>query len=316
MTNVDVTFPAPGGALNGSLLLPAQTHGHPVPAALLIAGSGPVDRDGNAKRAPVGIQRALAEALGRGGVASLRFDRRGVGDGTDWREVTFEDNTRDAAAALDALAGDPRIDATRVAVIGHSEGALHAIRLATGHARTRPAAVVLLAGTARRGHDVLLWQAEQIGPSLPAPVRGLLRVLRTDLTARSRATHERIRRSTARVTRINGARVNAGWFREFLDYDPRVDLAGLVIPTLAITGGKDIQAPPTDLDVIAELAPGPVLIRRPATLTHLLRHDPAARPSLRDYKRQMRQPVDDGLLDEVVHWITSTLADLDGRTGA
>ncbi len=305
----EVRFPVPGGVvLSGSLRLPAEPGDHPLPAALLIAGSGPVDRDGNAKGAPIGIQVALAEALARTGVASLRFDRRGISDGTDWRQATFGDNTRDAAAALDALAADPRIDVSRLVVIGHSEGALHALRLAVGQAGTPPAAVVLLCGTARRGDDVLLWQAEQIGPSLPAPVRGLLRVLRTDITAKTRATHEKIRRTTTPVARIGGARLNTGWFREFLDYDPRVDLEALTVPTLALTGDKDVQAPPEDLDTIAELAPGPVDIHRPATLTHLLRHDPAAPPSVRDYKRQLREPVDPDTVHDIATWVGTTLA--------
>jgi len=101
----EVRFPVPGaGELSGSLRMPAEPGDRTLPAALLIAGSGPVDRDGNAKRAPIGIQLALADVLARTGVASLRFDRRGISDGTDWRESTFGDNTRDAAAALDALA--------------------------------------------------------------------------------------------------------------------------------------------------------------------------------------------------------------------
>lgn len=305
----EVRFPIEGGDrwLTGVLRLPAAPNEGRAPAALLLAGSGPIDRDGNATRAPIGIQRALAEALAATGIASFRFDRRGISDGTDWREATFGENTRDARDALAALAQDPGIDPTRLVVVGHSEGALHALRLAVGQEPPSPAAVALLSVPARRGDEVLLWQAEQIGPSLPPPARLLLRLTRADVVGRARSTHDRIRRTTGRVARIGGARMNVGWFREFLEYDPRPDLARLHVPTLAVTGGKDLQTPPEDLAVIADLVPAPVTVRCPGQMTHLLRDDPSEPPSLRDYKRQLRQPVDRGVLHEVATWVVGAL---------
>jgi hypothetical protein len=80
------------------------------------------------------------------------------------------------------------------------------------------------------------------------------------------------------------------------------------VPTLAITGGKDLQTPPEDLDVMAGLVPGPLELRRPATLTRLLRHDPAALPSLRDHQRQLREPVDPEVLQDVARRVAATLA--------
>ena len=63
-------------------------------------------------------------------------------------------------------------------------------------------------------------------------------------------------------------------YREFLGYDPRPDLAAIRVPVLALTGDKDRQVDPGDLDVIARLVPGPVETRRVPELTHILRRDP------------------------------------------
>ena len=285
-------------ALRGSLRLPGEGR---QPAALLLPGSGPIDRDGDAPGMPLSIQLALAEGLAEMGIASLRYDRRGVGDGTDWRAVGLDENTSDAARALQFLARHPQVDPDRIVVIGHSEGSLHALRLAV--AEQHVAAAVLLSAPARPGGDVLLWQAGQVEPGLPKPAKAVIRLARIDLTAKTRAAHEKLRATTSDIARINGAKVNAKWFREFLDDDPREDLRLLTVPVLALTGTADLQTPPADLDVIAELSRGPVDVRRPEGISHLLRRDPSPQPTLSDYKRQVRLPVDAGVMRTLVGWV-------------
>ena len=101
MTGHDVerTVSSNGHRLRASLRLPSRAAPGTLPAVLLLAGSGPIDRDGNAPGMPIAIQRDLAIALATTDYASLRFDRRGVADGSDWRGATFEDSYRDAEAA-------------------------------------------------------------------------------------------------------------------------------------------------------------------------------------------------------------------------
>jgi pimeloyl-ACP methyl ester carboxylesterase len=199
------------------------------------------------------------------------------------------------------LRADPRIDAQRIVVIGHSEGALHALRLAVDD--DPPAAAVLLSSPARPGGEVLLWQAEQIAPGLPKPVRAMVRVARIDVTAKTLAAHDKLRATTGDVARVNGAKVNAGWYREFLDDDPRQQLRALVIPALAMTGTADLQTPAQDAATIAELAPGPVDVVQPQQISHLLRRDPAEVPTLPDYKRQLQLPVDADVLRTITDWV-------------
>jgi pimeloyl-ACP methyl ester carboxylesterase len=169
-------------------------------------------------------------------------------------------------------------------------------------ARPEVGAVVLLAGFARLGEDALRWQAGMIARDLPAPVRPLLPALRA-LAARQLA---RIKTTSTDVARVAGMPVNARWMREMLNHDPRPDLANIQVPVLAITGGKDIQVDPADLDEIRRLVPGEVEVHRIPDLTHLLRRDPG-RPSVRSYPRLLRQPVDTDLLTQVAGWLAHRL---------
>ena len=277
MTGHDVerTVSSNGHRLGASLRLPSRAAPGTLPAVLLLAGSGPIDRDGNAPGMPIGIQRALAVGLATAGYASLRFDRRGVADGGDWREATFADNYRDAVAAWHELSVSPAVDPDRMVVIGHSEGALHATQLA---AAVAPAATVLLSGAARPGSEVLLWQARTMS----------------------------LTKDSTDVSVIDGNAMNPDWFRWFLPYDPRPDLACITTPLLAVTGGKDLQVPPEDLKAMDRLVPGGCETHRPANLTHLMRTDPAP-PLLADYPRQLAEPMDPAVISMMVLWLDSVL---------
>jgi hypothetical protein len=121
-----------GVALRGELWVPKPPVAK-VPVVVFIAGSGPTDRDGNSA---MGLQsdayRLLASALADRGIASLRFDKRGVGQSGinfDPAALTLDDFVADAAAMIGSLRGDPRFG--KIAVLGHSEGGLIALKLAT-----------------------------------------------------------------------------------------------------------------------------------------------------------------------------------------
>jgi pimeloyl-ACP methyl ester carboxylesterase len=256
---------------------------------------------------PLGITSALAEALAAGGVASYRFDKRGVGASPgDWRRPGLWDGADDARAALQQLGARPEVDPSRVVLVGHSEGAVVAASTAAADSAGL-AGVVLLSVTARAGEDVLVWQAQQASRDLPAPVRLVLRLLRTDLVAAVRKNHARIRDTTADVVRIKGVRTNARWLREFMAHDPRQDLRRLALPVLAVSGSKDVQCPPEDLSRVAELVPGPVEAHLVPDLSHLLRHQPDE-GSLRHYKREVRQPLDSRVPRLVLDWTLRTTA--------
>ena len=164
-----VTFTADGMTIYG-------TYRHPVgvtrrvAAALLIAGSGPTDRNGNsaAEPGPIDTLKTLAGWLSADGVASLRYDKLGSGQTglgpyaaapTTIGIAPFED---EAVAAFKFLASQPAVNANRLAVIGHSEGALFALMLATGTSGSSPPvhALGLLEPLSLRYLDVISAQVQ------------------------------------------------------------------------------------------------------------------------------------------------------------
>src|SRR5581483_6873257 len=120
-----------GVAIRGTLWLPTGAQGH-TPVAVVIAGSGPTDRDGNnAAGLRTDAYRMLCEALAARGVATVRYDKRGVGaSGRNFapERVTLDDFVDDAAALVTRLRSDPRMGS--VTLVGHSEGGVIALRVA------------------------------------------------------------------------------------------------------------------------------------------------------------------------------------------
>jgi dipeptidyl aminopeptidase/acylaminoacyl peptidase len=135
---------AAGVALAGTLTKPPR--GGPHPAALLITGSGPMDRDETV--AGHRLFLVLADYPTRRGIAVLRGDDRGVGESTgDFASAAADDFAADARAGFDFLLGRADIDADRIGLIGHSDGAVIAPMLAA--ASQDVAWAVLMAGLRR-----------------------------------------------------------------------------------------------------------------------------------------------------------------------
>lgn len=299
MTESIVSIPSGDITLEGTL----NTSGSlPGPAALLISGSGPIDRNSNAKRLPINVMGQIATDLAANGIASLRYDKRGVGQSEgDYLSAGLHDNISDAQAALRALRARPEIDPDRVVVIGHSEGALIASALA---ADEQLAGVALLAGAATNGKAVLQWQAQQVAPTLPKPVKLLMKLLRQDLVRTQTKRLERIESSTDDVIRIQFVKLNAKWFREFMSFEPAAALGRAAVPVLAITGTKDIQVNPGDVALMEQAVPAPFAGHLVDDVTHLLRAEPGT-ASVRTYKKQARQLLDERVTKLLTDWVAS-----------
>ena len=153
-TDTDITFSADGVTVHGSLRRPTRPAGHPVPAALILAGSGPTDRNGNSSIAgapqPNNLEQ-IADVLANQGIASFRYDKFGSGLTHTGHETPLQVSQQgfsifvdEAAAATHLLAALPGIDPKRIALVGHSEGALVALTLVHRARIAQPAGLALL----------------------------------------------------------------------------------------------------------------------------------------------------------------------------
>lgn len=254
----------PGGVLRGTLETPVGPG--PWPVVLLIAGSGPTDRDGNSPLLPGknnGL-RYLAEALAARGIASARYDKRGIAasNGFVLREadLRFDDYVNDAAAWIRALKADHRF--TSVTVAGHSEGSLVGM-LATAGAGAD--AFVSIAGAGRPIAEVL---HEQLAHQLPPD---LLREADTVMARLGRGEHDDS--VPAKLWIIFRPSVQ-GYLISWMKHDPARDVAALTVPVLIAQGTTDIQVDTTDARRLAQADPAARLLLIPG-MNHVLKMVPA-----------------------------------------
>jgi len=171
---------------------------------------------------------------------------------------------------------------------------------------TTPSPAPSCSRAARPAEEILSWQTEMVAARLPTAARMILKITRTDIIRAQRKRVARIKASTGDVIRIQGFRINARWWRDFLAYDPRPALARITVPVLAITGGQDVQVPPQDVAEIGRLAQGPFDGHVTGNLSHLVRPDPAS-AGPRAYRRAVREPVDAEVLKLITSWIKNPL---------
>lgn len=261
----------PTGRLYGTLELP-QGPG-PFPVALVIAGSGPTDRDGNSTLLPGRNDslKLVARALADAGVASLRYDKRGIDEsrdaGVDEAAMTLDLAVEDAVQWLRLLDDDTRF--ARTLVVGHSEGSLVGMLASR---RARVSAFVSLEGAGRPAADVLRSQLQgQLPAALMDEVDAVMRELEAGRTV------DPLPPAIAAVPQVGQALFRqsvqpylVSWFR----YDPARALAELEIPCLVVQGTTDLQVPVPDGERLAAAGPHATLARIEG-MNHVLKAAPA-----------------------------------------
>lgn len=285
-----------GAVLAGTLVLPVGDR--PQPAVLLLSGSGAQERDAGVMSGHRPF-REIATALGRAGIATLRLDDRGTGlSSGQYPDQTIDDLAADARAAVAWLARHPAVDASRIGVLGHSEGAWVAMRAA---ARGAPVAfLVVMAGSSRPGAEIVAEQQRY----------GAARLVRDLPEPRRQAVADSLQREAAALVDALAAASRPLAF--FLAFDPQRDARALQVPVLILHGETDRQVPVAHAAELAEAlgARGaPVAVQTFAATNHLFLADSVGDPGL--YLTLTGRAIRTGVLDRLVRWVTDRV----GRPG-
>ena len=256
-----------GIKLGGTLTIPNGEG--PFPAAIMVTGSGPQDRDETVmQHKPFWI---IADYMARNGVAVLRYDDRGVGSSTgDFQIATTEDFVTDANAAITFLKNQEKINKSLAGIIGHSEGGMVAPMVAAKSGDVD--FIVMLAGPGIVGSEIILLQSALIArasgaseamiernakfnndafalilgnedpESLDGEIEEFIDEFFESLSEMEKGDPEGTK--AALRSQLNAYRTP--WFKFFLTYDPVPTLSKVKCPVLALNGENDLQVPPRE----------------------------------------------------------------------
>lgn len=223
----------------GTLTIPDLTKKYPV--ALIIAGSGPTDRDGNNAMMKNNSLKMLAEALAKDGIASLRFDKRGIGEskaagGPSEGTLVFENYIQDVKSWINFLRQDKRF--SKVIVIGHSEGSL--IGMIGG---VKADKFISIAGAGEPADKMI---KTQISAKSMKPLEDMTFPIIDSL--KNGFTVKKVDPMLNSLFRPSIQPYLISWFK----YNPQTEIKKLNIPVLILQGNSDLQVSVKDAENLAE----------------------------------------------------------------
>ncbi|HSI90006.1 MAG TPA: alpha/beta fold hydrolase [Adhaeribacter sp.] len=325
-TEVTIENKTAGIKLVGTLTKPNTQK--PVPAVILITGSGPQDRD----QTIMGHKPFLviADHLTRQGFAVLRLDDRGTGkSGGNFATATTDDFATDIEAAYSYLRSFSGVNPKKIGLIGHSEGALVAGKVAAKHPTV--AFVVLMAGNAVPGTELLVAQNEALlkAAGMPEPLlQKYLQLRKTQFEVA--ATEKDVTIATEKIKQLEqdakatftaqeiqqmgltpqseqtiAAQLGTPWWRTYLAYNPAPTLQKLKMPVLALYGTKDLQVPyqqnlaPTE-KALKAAGNKKYKVREMPNLNHLFQ---TATSGMVNEYGQLEETIAPVVLEEITSWI-------------
>lgn len=248
------------GQINGKLLTPGTGTDYPV--VLLIAGSGPTDMDGNSAVGPMtnNSLKYLAEGLAAQGIATLRFDKRGIASsrsaGKDEYALRFDDYVKDVKGWIDYLSRDKRFSG--IYVLGHSEGSLIGMLASKDNPKVK--GYVSLAGAGRPADELI---EEQVA-SQPEVIREMVSSINKSLKEGKLVPNVPL--GLQALFRQSVQPYMISWYK----HNPQTIIGKLKMPVLIVQGKTDIQVSVKDAELLKAAAPsaGLYLID---TMNHVLK---------------------------------------------
>jgi hypothetical protein len=299
-----VHIAANGFSLAGTLSRPLVDPGKPLPAVILVSGSGPNDRDELVFNIPVLGQ--IAGAIADAGFIVLRYDKRGVGQsGGRVESATIADYVEDLRAAVKYLDDRKDVDDKRIAVIGHSEGGWVAMLAAQKDKHI--AAVGLLATPGVSGADLILAQQAHLLDRMT--LSDAERQQKIELQKKLQAAIISGKGLDEFPPAVRKQADNAE-FQSILTIDPAKVVPDLRQPILIVQGALDTQVDPANADRLEELAkarkkaPPPTVVKVPG-VNHLL--VPAKTGEVDEYSNLPDKHVSPAVTNAIVEWLKKTL---------
>lgn len=249
--------------LKGTLSVPAKSDRMPV--LLLIAGSGPTDRNGNSTmiNGKPDYFLKISDELRSKNIAVLRYDKRGVGQSTSSgteAEFTFDDMVADAAAVIRFLKSDIRF--SKVIVAGHSEGSLVGILASQ---RENVDGFISLAGVGVPADVAMRLQLKEA--LSPNDYKLALSVL--DTIKSGKPLKQALKNGFESLFRPSVQ----PYLRSWMKYDPRAEISKLKMPILIVQGTNDIQVSVEDATKLKKAQPGGKLVLIDG-MSHILKEAP------------------------------------------
>ncbi|TQR17822.1 alpha/beta hydrolase [Psychrobacillus soli] len=281
-----------GGAMSGQLEIPSGEG--PFPVMVIIAGSGPTDRNGNSIALPGknNSLKMLAEDLAAEGVATIRYDKRGVGKNASLagkeEDLRFDQYIDDAAAWVQFAKEDERF--SKVGIIGHSEGSLIGM---VASQKANADAFISIAGAGRPIEQVLLEQLKaQFPANLMEESTNILEKLKQG---------EQVKTVSSELQSLFRQSVQP-YMISWLQYDPAEQLQKLNKPILLVNGNLDIQVPVKDAELLHEAKKDSDLLIVDK-MNHILKEAPADREGNIATYSNPDLPLATGLIDGIVEFL-------------
>jgi uncharacterized protein len=299
-TDSDVTIPGAGFNLAGTLTVPPGVGRLRHATIVLVAGSGPVDRDESVAGIPIFSQ--LAGALAERGFLVLRYDKRGVGQsGGRTETVTMQDYADDLIGIVKWLAKRDDVDPRRITIVGHSEGG--SIGMLAGAKEKRIASLVLVASIGMTGADLVLEQQRHQLERME--ISDADRQAKIDL---QRKIQQAVITDKGWETVPPDLRKQADtpWFRSLLMFDPARVMPDVKQPLLIVQGDLDTQVAPGNAEKLAELArarkkAGSVDVVHLPGINHLLVK--ATTGEVSEYSQLPDKTIDPEIADRIAIWL-------------
>ena len=283
------------GEIYGTLAIPNNVKTSPV--VLIIAGSGPTDRDGNS---PImGLQtnayKMLSEGLAKKGISSVRFDKRGIAKSklamTSESDVRFETFINDVVAWIALLKSDNRF--SKIYILGHSEGSLIGMIAAE---QTNTSGFISIAGAGKSADKILQEQLKtKLPPLLLDESNKILDSLKIGKTVSN------VNPSLVSLYRPSVQPYMISWIK----YDPAKEIGKLKIPVLIIQGTTDLQVTVDDSKSLSAANTNAKLLII-ENMNHTLKEsDSDIQKNMATYNNP-DLPLKEGLTDDIVNFINST----------